>query len=98
MKDGLSSVSTPPQFLEELAPHLHSPHLVQAALGALLCRWLFIAPEPMCKDVYSDKEMKMFRALLINGKHCGAIQMCIFTSLSNSQMVQQMCNSWTSSG
>ncbi|KAF1911302.1 hypothetical protein BDU57DRAFT_524348 [Ampelomyces quisqualis] len=62
---GLGTISA---FLNDLASHLQSPHLARALLGALLCRWLFRASEPMCQNVYSQKEMKLYESLLQNGR------------------------------
>jgi hypothetical protein len=56
------------QIIEELALHLKSPHSVRAVVGALLCRLLFSGPEIMCQDVYSPKELKLYKALLLNSK------------------------------
>jgi hypothetical protein len=56
------------QIIEELALHLKSPHSVRAIVGALLCRLLFSGPEIMCQDVYSPKELKLYKALLLNSK------------------------------
>jgi hypothetical protein len=57
-------LTSPKKFLEELAQRLESPHSVQAVIGALLCGWLFSGSEPMCDDVYSSKELELYRALL----------------------------------
>jgi len=61
-------LESPKQFIEELASYLESPFSVQALLGALLCGWLFSGPEPMCDEVYSEKEMKVYEALMLAGK------------------------------
>jgi hypothetical protein len=56
------------QFLEELEPCLQSPYLVQSIIAALLCHWLFSGPEPMCHDVYSPKETKLYESLLFSSE------------------------------
>ena len=67
-KDGRHPLGSPTKFTEELTSYLHSPHSVQALLSALLCRWLFAAPEPICKGAYSLKELKMYESVLLNSK------------------------------
>jgi hypothetical protein len=64
-----SGLTSPKQFLEELKDRLESPHLAQATLAALLCGWLFSGPEPMCEDIYSPKELELYRALLPTSKY-----------------------------
>jgi hypothetical protein len=67
-KDGPVSLGRAKDFIEELAPYLENPHLAHSIVSALFCRWLFSGPEPMCKDVYSDKEMEMYKAVLKGSK------------------------------
>jgi hypothetical protein len=55
---------SPKQFLEEFVSRLDSPHVAQSIIAALLCHWIFAGPEPMCHDVYSSKETKLYEALL----------------------------------
>jgi hypothetical protein len=67
-KDGPVSLGLAQDFIDELAPYLENPHLAHSIVSALFCRWLFSAPEPMCKDIYSDKEMEMYKAVLKGSK------------------------------
>jgi len=69
LAEGSGSLGSMPQYIDKLKPYLDSPHSVQAVLGALFCRRLFATPEPMCTGVYSDKELMMYRALLLNSKY-----------------------------
>jgi hypothetical protein len=63
-----TGLGTTLQFLGDLDSYLKSPHLVNAVLGALLCRWLLLKAEPLCRNVYSSKEMKLYEALLLDGE------------------------------
>jgi hypothetical protein len=55
-------------YVKELEPQLGSPHSVQGLLSALLCRWLFKVPDPLCKEIHSAKELKLYEAMLLSGK------------------------------
>jgi hypothetical protein len=67
-RDGPSHLGALPEVIEQLSPYLKRPHLVQAVTATLLCRWLFAAPESMCKNIYSSKELKMHEAVLRGGE------------------------------
>lgn len=66
--DAAFSLESSQEFMEDIKPCLESGFLMQSVLAALLCHWLFSGPEPMCDDVYSDKERKMYEAVLLGSK------------------------------
>jgi hypothetical protein len=68
-KDGGVSLGDRKEYLEQLAPHLKSPHLAQSILSAMFCRWLLSAPDSMCKGLYFEKEKRLYDAVLV-GRKC----------------------------
>jgi hypothetical protein len=55
--------------IELLHEHLQSPYAVQTLMGALFCRWVFQAPEPMCEGQHSEM-------LLQDYEHIKALGAC----------------------
>lgn len=88
-------LTSPIQFLDKLAHALQSPHLLRAILGALLCGWLFAGEEPICKDVYSIKELHLHQLVLQSRKYAANRTRRI--DIDCTQEVPRRCNTWTRS-
>jgi hypothetical protein len=55
--------------IKHLYEHLKSTYAVQALMGALFCRWVFQASEPMLEPQDSEKLMKYYESLAVSGMY-----------------------------
>lgn len=49
--------------IKNLEKYLSRPHAQQALLSAVICRWVFQSPEPICKDHHPKPLMKLLALL-----------------------------------
>lgn len=55
------------KWVRGLMAHLDSPHSVQLLLSSLLCKWVFLTPEPMCTEQDTIKTVLLYKQIRDTG-------------------------------